>query len=202
MLKALLFLISFIILSQTNTYAFSDNFTLEDGGTLDRDKAAIYVFGGYPKSGLSYIAAPYRYLNIGFEVEVEYSPSFVLGAPFKLQLLESKGKKLNFALTFMPALDFNFKDTKDQVTIVVLPGFASGWQFVEGISWFLKGEYALLTMINPTTSFHHHPIVETGIEWQTPSIINVIFKGLVEFREYNPDDFVYGGTIGLGFALW
>jgi len=204
MKRIILLSISCLLLTfcATNAAAFEDKYTLEDGDTLEKDKAALQIYAGYPKSGFSFIAAPWQYVNIGFRLEMEYHPSLIFGVPFKVQLLESKGERLNFALTFFPGLDFNFKSSNDQVKIISTPGFAAGWQFIRGLSWFLSGEYAMLTQINPTTDFIHHPVLSTGLEWQTPTIINVIIKGIVEFKNYNSDDFVYGGLLGLGFAVW
>lgn len=177
-------------------------FTLEDGDALEREMAALSILGGYPRSSLTFMAAPWEYVNLGFRAEAEYVPAFVTGVPLKAQMLESDSGKLNFALSMFPALYFNFDDEDIAVLADLKLGFASGWRFHRGNALFLAGDYALRFPVSHDADFSHYPAIAAGFEIPLHESINIILKSLVEFRDYEPGDFVYGGAAGLGFALW
>ncbi len=218
MIRTALLTLTILLAIMGNVYGADDPYyTLEDGDTIDRGHGAFLMYGGYPLAGLEYVAAPWDYITVGFRLDVRYlEPSFAIGAPFKFQILESDKEDLNFALTIYPGADFNFSSDKADVVFFVNPGFAAGWRFYGGNTFFINGSYMLGISISPegdidgdpTTDdsrdlFRHHPIIGAGFEIPLgPSIVNMIFKGTVEFFDYDPDEFVYGGYLGLAFALW
>lgn len=179
-------------------------YMLSDGDTLLRGQAAFSIYGGYPQSSLAYIAAPWHYVNLGVEVDVSYEPAFSMGVPLEVQFLESEDESLNLSLTLLAALFFNFDGSLPDPEMLLRfdPGFSSGWRFHRLAGWFLSGHYALNVPISVGGAFSHHPSLASGFEVRTPSIVNVILKATVDFTDYDPDRFVYGGALGLGFSLW
>jgi len=203
LLRTLIIALLILCSPQPRVEAADDFYTLEDGFALEKDSAAVLIYGGYPRSGLAYIAAPWNYVNMGMRLEADYDPGFSLGAPVKVQLLESPEGKLNFALTLTPALYFNFVDTDDlKVQFLLNPGFSAGWRIVRHLCYFLSAAYDLHLPVSENITFQHFPPVQSGFEIPTGTLVNVILKGLVEFHDYDPDAFVYGGSLGLGLALW
>ncbi len=179
----------------------AEPYTVTDGDVIERDRAALFLYGGYPRSGFAYIAAPWDYIAVGFQFDAEYHPAFAMGAPWKFQLLESAGETLNFALTIHPALYFNFERSNAEVLAWMHPGFAAGWHFYRSMALTLNGRYAVILPISNDATFSHHPIVELGFEFPLGRNFNLALKGLTEFENYEPDDFVYGGLAAIGLLL-
>jgi len=175
-------------------------YTVEDGDALMEGEAALVIYAGYPASGVRYLAAPWDYVNLGLQFEVEYSPTLALGVPFKGQLIQTRDEAFNFALTFLPSVEFSFGQYA--VTAPMKPGFALGWRFYPGISWFTTGAYDLNVPVSQEATFSHYPEAAMGIEFPVSKMINLSVKGLVKFVDYRPEAFVYGGAAGISFALW
>lgn len=177
-------------------------FTLEDGHTLRENEGAVGFFGGYPQSGIAYTAAPWKFINLGFRLEAAYEPTFTAGAPWKFQLLETEEEELNFSLTALPGVVFRFMEDHSLVFALIRPGFAAGWRFFAGNTLFLAGEYPLFAPVSEDAEFMHYPTAAAGFEIPLTIFMNLVLKGNVEFVGYRPEEFIYGGSLGFGFALW
>ncbi len=197
-------LILLLLLLCTPLYAGMDenHYTLEDGDTLHKGRGALLLLGGYPRSGLAFSAAPWKYVNVGFRMEMEYDPSFDLAVPFKFQMLESDNERLNLALTLAPSFYALFLEDDYDVSFRLKPGVAAGWRFYRGLTYFLSAEYMAVFPVSAKAEWAHYPLLGTGFEIPLPRHVNLIFKGLVEFRDYAPDAFVYGGYFGIAVGLW
>jgi hypothetical protein len=176
--------------------------TLYDGRTIEREHSALIFYGGYPDSGLAFIAAPLRYFNVGFKAQITYDPMFAVGAPIKVQMLESENRTLNLALTLSPSIWFGFGGGETTVTAWFDPGVAAGWHFIDEMGWFWAARYVLIAPISEGAAFSHFPEIQTGFEIGTGTRVSVIVDGQVEFREYDPARFGFGGHLGLGVSLW
>jgi len=193
----------FCLLLPSAAYARAgEYFSLESGETLDQGEGAFSIWGGYPYAGMKYILCPTHYFDTGIQFDVDYEPTFGLGVPLKVQLLESSGGKLNFALSFLPNLNFRFAKGDVAVYSKIFGGFDTGWKIYRGITFFLRGHYAVELPISEIAEFAHYPRAKAGFEFPVLRTFNIGVEGFAEFKEYKVDDFVYGGNLILSFALW
>ena len=114
------FLILTILISVLWTYSACATperryYAVETGDAMDDGEGAFSIWGGYPDSGLRYLASPVQYFDIGVQMDVSYDPTFALGVPVKAQLLESPAKTLNLAVDFLPNLSFRYSRSEVSV---------------------------------------------------------------------------------------
>lgn len=191
-----------LLLSSIFAPKHTEAYTLRDGDALPPERAAFFVAGGYPESRLGVIGAPRDYIDLGFQLSFGYTPDFELDLLTRFQLAETKDEAFNFALTFNPGIIFSLFSDKLMVTLPIESGFAMGWHFVRGASFYWRGAYAVVAPLSPTASFAHYPTTALGFEIGTGAPVNLFFEGLVRFKAYDPDQFIYGGLGGIGVALW
>ncbi len=183
-------------------------YAVESGDAMDDGEGAFSIWGGYPDSGLRYLASPVQYFDIGVQLEVNYNPVFALGMPLKVQLLESPAKTLNLSFDFMPNLSFSYATSEVSVFSKLQGGFSGGWKFYRGYAIFLNGAYAVELPLSPGEDGEsyklrsHYPIVMNGFELPLTRSFNLGLRGLARFRDYNPDEYEYGGHLIFTFGFW
>jgi|GEM_PF-2802890 len=198
-----IFVSALSLLGITTLYASEiRHYAVESGDAMDDGEGAFSIWGGYPDSGLRYLASPIQYFDIGVQMDVAYDPTFALGMPFKVQLLESPARTLNFALDFMPNLTFRYATSEVSVFSKLEGGFSAGWKFYRGYCLFLKGAYAIEIPISQSSTFAHFPLAMTGFEFPLTRDFNLGIRGLARFRDYDPNAFEYGGHLIFTFGFW
>lgn len=195
-------LLALLVLLTGSPAALAMPYTLMDGDTLAPETAALLIRGGYPDSGLYFLFSPARFVNLGFGIDVTYTPAFTTAVPIKVQLLESPDESLNLALVVSPAAEFAFATSEAEVRLLLDPGLAGGVRFHRLAGWFVDLRYVLAVPVSKDAAFSHFPRIESGFEINTASVVSLIVSGQVRFVDYEPRRFGYGGHLGLGISLW
>ena len=173
---------------------------LNGGRTLPKEHAALKLEAGYPFSAVEFVFAPLKFFNVGLRVEFDYVPFIEPTAPLVFQMLQTDDGKFNLALQGRFGAAFGFGNTME-VRLASYLGTRLDYYFHERAAWTCRLEFAEAPGISIGSRTDYYPSIHTGVEFAITETVGMYGQGLAEFHRFHPDEFVYGGLVGVTYRL-